>query len=241
MFAHPRALLVAGTVVGVLVLPAAAGAATKVVTMGPPSDHAEDLQRYAADVNAFFPRKVTIRVGDTVQFVPHGFHNADVPPRGQGGTPLLAPTGEAVAGAVDAAGAPFWFNGQPQLDFEPSLLDSKFGDRVTFDGRDRVNSGLPLGENPRPFAVRFTRAGTYEYFCDVHPGMRGTVRVLPKRSRVPSRRADARAVERQARRAVRTAQQRGLAQMFDILELSGLTVQDGGLKLQLKLPPIFAP
>jgi hypothetical protein len=41
--------------------------------------------------------------------------------------------------------------------------------------------------------------------------------------------------------AVRTAQQRGLAQMFDVLELSGMHVQEGALRLHVKLPSLFAP
>jgi hypothetical protein len=41
--------------------------------------------------------------------------------------------------------------------------------------------------------------------------------------------------------AVRSAQQRGLAQMFDVLELSGLHVHDGALRLHVKLPALFAP
>jgi hypothetical protein len=41
--------------------------------------------------------------------------------------------------------------------------------------------------------------------------------------------------------AVRIAHQRGLGQMFDVLELNGVHVVDGGLRLKLKLPPLFAP
>ena len=41
--------------------------------------------------------------------------------------------------------------------------------------------------------------------------------------------------------AVRSAHQRGLAQLFDALELGGIEVLDGALKLHLKLPPILMP
>ncbi len=200
----PRVSAVAGALVAALVLPAAAGAATKVVTMGIPADRAQSFQeRYQTDVNAFFPNKVTVRVGDKVAFVPQGFHNADVPARGEGGLPLLAPTGQQVAGATDAAGAPFWFNGQPELGFNPELAQPNFGKTVRTTGAERVNSGLPLGERLRPFVVRFDRAGTYTVLCDVHPGMRATVRVVPKGRHVPSRRADARRVDRQVDAAMR--------------------------------------
>lgn len=41
--------------------------------------------------------------------------------------------------------------------------------------------------------------------------------------------------------AVRAAAQRGLTQVFDILELSGLAVIDGALRLHIKLPALMAP
>ena len=39
--------------------------------------------------------------------------------------------------------------------------------------------------------------------------------------------------------AVRAAHQKGLAQLFDLLELSGLTVTEGALRLHIKLPPLL--
>jgi hypothetical protein len=41
--------------------------------------------------------------------------------------------------------------------------------------------------------------------------------------------------------AVRAAMQRGLGQLFDMLELSAMTVEDGVLRLQVKLPPLMMP
>jgi hypothetical protein len=41
--------------------------------------------------------------------------------------------------------------------------------------------------------------------------------------------------------AVRAAQQKGLGQVFDILELGSLHVADGALRLTIKLPALFAP
>lgn len=41
--------------------------------------------------------------------------------------------------------------------------------------------------------------------------------------------------------AVRAAAQRGLSQLFDLLELSGLGVTDGALRLHIKLPALLAP
>ncbi len=186
-----------------------AQAATRQVDMGPPPPVQRALQPFQADVNAFFPTRTTIRVGDSVRFVPYGFHDVDLLPRGARGIPLLSPTGQPVSGATDAAGAPFWFNGQPQLGFTPSLLSSNFGKRLRFDGSARVLSGLPVQERPRPMTVRFTKAGRYTYLCDVHPGMKGSVRVVGFKRKVPTARAHARAGAAQAARAVTVA--RGLA------------------------------
>jgi hypothetical protein len=41
--------------------------------------------------------------------------------------------------------------------------------------------------------------------------------------------------------AVRAAHNKGLAQLFDLLDLAGLGVVDGALRLQIKLPPLLAP
>jgi hypothetical protein len=41
--------------------------------------------------------------------------------------------------------------------------------------------------------------------------------------------------------AVRAAHKKGLSQLFDMLELGGLGVVDGALRLQIKLPPLLAP
>lgn len=192
-----------------LAVPAMADAATRSVWMGTPASEQKAFQEgFGADVNAFFPKQTTINVGDTVRFLPAGFHDADFPRRGGDPLPLLVPTTPA-QGVVDAAGAPFWFNGQPVLGFNPALLRPLFGRRVTYNGARRVNTGLPLTDRPRPAQIRFTRAGTFDYFCDVHAGMKGRVSVRPRRSRIPSARAHARAVARQVAADKRVA--RGLA------------------------------
>lgn len=48
------------------------------------------------------------------------------------------------------------------------------------DGKTLVNSGLvPLGPTaPEPFELSFDTAGSYPYFCVIHPGMTGTVEVV---------------------------------------------------------------
>jgi plastocyanin len=191
--------------VAVLAAPAAAEAATKSVSMGQPKAVTREFnERLNIDVNDYFPHTVTIRVGDSVRFLPGGFHTVDLPPRGGRPLTLASPTGQKIAGANDPAGAPFWFNGQDQLGFTRELGTSGFGKRFTFTGARRVQSGLPLERNPKAMTVRFNRAGTFTAYCSVHSGMKGRVRVLRAGRRVPSAAADRRTVARQvaAARAV---------------------------------------
>jgi plastocyanin len=173
--------------------------------MGVPRASQRDFQQRLSDVNDFFPHTVTINVNDTVRFVPSGFHTVNLPARGRGKLPIFAPTGQKVAGSLDAAGAPFFFNGQDALGFNPPLLRSLFGQRRSYTGARAVNSGLPLAERPRPMTVRFARAGTFRYFCDVHLGMTGNVRVLRAGRRVPSAREDRARVRAQVASTLRTA------------------------------------
>jgi plastocyanin len=53
--------------------------------------------------------------------------------------------------------------------------------------------------------VKFTKAGTYTYFCDIHPGMKASVKVVSKSSSVPSAKADKAAVKRQLASDLKTA------------------------------------
>jgi plastocyanin len=191
-----------------LAVPAGASAATKVVLMGtPPTKEGKALGNLGADVNDFFPNGTTVHVGDQVQFFPVGFHDAHFPKKGGSAAPLLLPTGQPVAGINDAAGNPFWFNGQAQVGFNPALGKSNLGKTLTYNGTKAVNSGLPPEGNapPKPMTVKFTKAGTFAFFCDVHPGMKGTVKVLAKSKKIPSAKADAKAVTNQLARDLKVA------------------------------------
>jgi plastocyanin len=186
--------------------PATASAATKTVDAGTPPSAGKQFEKLGADVNAFFPRTVTINAGDSVQFNPVGFHNADFPKKGGAGQPLFIPTGQKASGANDAAGAAFWFNGQDTFGFNPVLLPpGLFGKTVSYTGAKAVNSGLPLAAKPKPYKLKFPKAGTYNYFCDVHPGMKGTVKVLPKGKKVPTAAQDAARKKAQVDTALKTA------------------------------------
>jgi plastocyanin len=194
--------------VAVLAVPASASAATKVVDMGIPAKE-KGFQKLNVDVNDFFPHGTTVHVGDSVKFVPTGFHNLDLPAKGSGATPLVSPTGQKIAGVNDAAGAGFWFNGQNQLGFTPALGKLAFGKKLTYTGAKGVQSGLPLGNKLKPVTVKFSKTGSYTFYCDIHAGMKGTVNVLGKSKAIPSAKADASRLKAQVTRDLKTA--KGLA------------------------------
>ena len=151
---QPKAAFVAAVVV--LAIPAGASAATKVVDMGLPTAQQKAFQKQSADVNDFFPHGTTIHVGDSIRFVPTGFHTVDLPARGGKPHGVVVPAG-TTSGVVDAAGAAFWFNGQPMLGFNPALVRGSFGKKLAYTGAKRVESGVPLSQHPKPFTVRFTK------------------------------------------------------------------------------------
>jgi plastocyanin len=192
-------------VLGMLVVPAGAGAATRSVDMGTPPSAGKALGKYGADVNAFFPRTTTIHVGDKVRFLPVGFHNLDLPKKGGKATALWAPRG-TVSGSVDPTGAAYWFNGQPNFQFNlPALAPKGFGKTFSYSGAKGVQSGLPVIPKPKPVTVKFTKAGSYTYYCDIHPGMKATVQVRAKSRSIPSAKGHAKRIKDQVASAVATA------------------------------------
>jgi plastocyanin len=200
------AVLTGGAVV-VLALPVAAQASTKTVYMGEPPNTANTFeQKYSSDVNDFFPHGVTIHQGDAVKFMP-GFHTVDFPARGQKPLAFAIPTATLANGQSDAAGQPFWFNGKvPEIALNPAVL--KPIAKATYPSSKRVESGLNAGPGkPKPFVVKFTKKGSFTYYCDIHPGMKGVVHVVAKGAKVPAARADAAAVKKQVNSALAVANQ----------------------------------
>jgi plastocyanin len=198
-------IALAAAAAALLAAPAAAQAATKTVDMGVPLKQQKTFNDIGTDVNDFFPHGVTIHAGDSVRFVPTAFHTVDLPARGKKPAALLL-TGAPVSGSLDAANSPFWFNGQPSVGFNPAVLGaSGLGKRFTYTGRKGIISGLPLSNHPKPMTVKFAKAGTYTYYCDVHPGMKGTVRVLSRHRRIPTARQDRAALKKQLSNALGVA------------------------------------
>ena len=183
-------------------------------------------QQLSSDANQFFRKTTTIRVGDAVRFLPFGFHNVEFPKRGGDIQPLIVP-GDPASGQLDAAGVPFWFNGQPTLVLNPVLLRSNFGKTFRYTGEKAIKYGLPLGNKLKPMKVRFPQRGTFNYFCDVHPGMKGKVRVKRRSAAIPSKRADARAVAQQVAKAVKAAKKLRKADPPDNTVLLGAANRSG--------------
>jgi plastocyanin len=195
---------VAAAAVITLLAPAMAQAKTKEMFAGAPTAAAKKMGE-ATVANAFFPSKLTVAAGDSVRFVPAGFHNVHVPEKGEGLTPFLVPTGQKVAGSADAADAAFWFNGQDMMGPNPALFAAAgFGKKFTYTGAEDIQSGLP-GEGAKPMTVKFTKAGNYTVYCDIHAGMKASVKVVKKGAKVPTAKQDAAAVKKSADAAVKAA------------------------------------
>jgi plastocyanin len=73
------------------------------------------------------------------------------------------------------------------IKFNPGTVTIKAGGKVTWTNDDSVGhdvtaddfeSGSPGGiQGGSTFSHTFKKAGTYDYVCSVHPGMKGTVKV----------------------------------------------------------------
>lgn len=200
---------IAGALVAVAALaaPAAAGAATKTVQSGPFGAQAQQqFQDSFGDANAYFRKTVTIHRGDRVRWKINGFHSVTFVPAGETPPGLITPDpSRPVSGVNDAAGNPFWFNGQPTLAPNPDAVLPQGGKR--FDPDELRNSGLPLAQGPPPdYVLRFNRRGTFRYLCVVHPGMAGKVRVRRGSADIATKRQDRRAARREQRRALERVQ-----------------------------------
>jgi plastocyanin len=190
---------VIGAVVGIagIAAPAAASAKTVTISAGIPTSAAKSFKPTGAQVNNFVGGTVTINAGDTVKWtgLSSNFHTVDIPLKGGTAQALLVP-GTGKVGAIDAAGLPFWFDGYvPPIGFNPALFAPAGG--KTENGSARVDSGLPLSPSQNNFAVKFAKTGTYHYFCDVHPGMQGTVVVVAKGQKSETAKALAAAVSKE--------------------------------------------
>ena len=136
----------------------------------------------------FFPKNLSIHVGDTVTWTLAGFHTVTYDP-GNALPPDTTPGPEP--GAVSFGGA-----------FFPIPQD---GPPATFDGTQPVSSGTPQGDPSAapPYTLTFSQTGRFTFFCAVHDGMKSEVDVLPADAQLSETPADATA--------------RGKAELEDVL------------------------
>jgi plastocyanin len=189
---------------GALLIPtAAAQAATKQVTVGP----AKPLKGAPPNLMdaGFYPGKVTIAKGDSVNFKwATGFGDVIFVPKGEELPAFAMPVpGQPVTGAKDAAGADLWFNGQPSIVPNMPALSPQGGKVI--NGSKVVSSGLALEGPPKPWKVKFPKAGTYTLRSVFHPAK--SIKVTVKRSRrgVPTAKQDRRALARQVKAKAKLA------------------------------------
>ena len=88
----------------------------------------------------------------------NGFHTVTFPAKGKSRRPSSAPIRRREdAGVNDAAGKPFWFNGQPGSPHRDGALPA--GGK-SYNGKKLVSSGAPLAPGaPKPYTVKFTKKG----------------------------------------------------------------------------------
>ena len=186
---------IAGAAIALVVLlaaPGVASAATKTVQAGPPGSQTAQFQDAFGDANNFFRKTTTIHKGDSVKWKINGFHNVLFPKAGVEVPALIIPVSSLVTGVLDAANKPFWFNGQPNLSINPLVAAPKGG--KTYKPGKLFNSGLPPEEGPpAPYQLKFKKTGSFSYFCAVHPGMSGTIKVVKKSKAIPSGKEDKKA------------------------------------------------
>jgi plastocyanin len=185
---------IAATLV-VLAIPVGASAATKTNTAGPPLKKAPPGVPNYADATQFFRSTVTIHAGDSVKWSFAGFHTVYFPKKSGKNVPLIVRDAtRTYAGVLDPAGQPFWFNGQQQLIGNPKAVFPAGGKNE--DGTKANNSGAPENEK-FTYKLKFPKTGTFTYYCTIHPGMKGQVKVVSKKTAIPSAADDKAAVAAQ--------------------------------------------
>jgi plastocyanin len=140
-----------------VLVPALALAATAVLTLGAAGANAEGRTLNVKTgggsdgnwVNQYLPGDITIYTGDTLNF------------QVQSGEPHSI---------TFILGAP------PEGPLPVTQSPATVPDDGPVVNSDLIFGGNP--DNPPTFQVTFSQAGTYDYFCFIHPFMTGTVRVL---------------------------------------------------------------
>ncbi|HEV2125689.1 MAG TPA: plastocyanin/azurin family copper-binding protein [Chloroflexota bacterium] len=124
-----------------------------------------DDEANLAFTQAYFPGKLTVRAGDTVNFKFASAHTVTF--NGGKETPALIVPGPRLGSLMLGPGfAPIG----PQ------------GPSIVYDSTQQISSGLPMGGpetgGPPSYSVTFAKPGLYGFVCTLHPGMHGEIEVL---------------------------------------------------------------
>jgi plastocyanin len=119
------------------------------------------------DVLAFAPSNLKVHRGDTVVFHVNGFHNVHFQPE-----PIQA----VIAPEVD---------GKPVPQLNPAAAFPTIKDGDVFKGGD-ANIGMPGPDTPTVVSITIdAEPGSYNFYCDIHPGMAGMIEVVPDDQAIP--------------------------------------------------------
>jgi plastocyanin len=196
----------------------------------------------------FFPKAVTIHVGDAVTWHfrnRYGLDTVTFPGRPPRTFYLGNDQGQPIAAArYDAAGFPFWWVGTrrrqivPQLSFLP-----QGGDTISSPAQVR-SSGIrrsllaSVGTTPAaPYSLRFLKPGVYSYFDiwgDLHA--KNTVTVVPPGTPAPSPSEQERAGETQLETVFAVLRTMGRAKPKDPLTVWLGDVRSQGLEIAEVIP-----
>ena len=117
----------------------------------------------------FAPSSLKVHQGDTVRWIIAGGHNVHFEAIY---TPLLLPSQQ---------------DGKSVLNVNPAVLFGNVQSGDSYTGGE-ANNGLSIGGPPQPYFELTINApvGTYQYYCDIHPGMAGVIEVVDTATAVPS-------------------------------------------------------
>lgn len=184
-----------------LLVPAAAHAATKPVFVGPPpKGMIPGYNGLAYDASAY-PSRIVIAAGDSLKIAVTGAPG-DLTYLAKGDKlPSYAAPSDAVV-----SGTGMWFDGQPKIGLNPAIGGAT-GKQI--DGSKTVTSGV-LGLGPvRSWKVKFPKAGTYKLASAFHAGVKLTVVVKRHGAATPSAKQDRKTIAKQLKATAKLAKRLG--------------------------------
>jgi plastocyanin len=122
------------------------------------------------EIDEYFPHNITVKPGDSVTWLPGGFHTVTTP-----GFPQ--PALQAACEGSNGKDTPF--RGNFACGFEvglgPGALPSGPSGQ-SWTGQP-LNSGIVVVPQPHTWTVSFPKAGTFHYVCYIHRGQAGSITI----------------------------------------------------------------